>query len=76
MTDDRQRELMELRRDLSWVKNQIRENERIWSAFRQIAVGMIGAASLPEIIAVLVNDLPKTFRHVDRVSLAYFDPEF
>jgi diguanylate cyclase (GGDEF)-like protein len=75
MTDDR-REIMELRRDLSRLKKQIRDNERIWSGFRQIEVRMIGAASLPEIVALLVSDLPKTFEQVDCVSLAYFDPEF
>ena len=67
---------MELRRDLSWLKKQIRDNERIWSGFRQIEVRLIGTASVQEIVAVLVNDLPKSFAQIDRVSLAYFDPEF
>ncbi len=76
LTHGRQRELTGLRRDLSRLKKQIRENEYIWSEFRRIEVQIIAADSLPEIIAVLVNDLPKTFPQVDYVSLASCDPEF
>ena len=62
--------------ELARLKDQIRENERIWSGFRQIEIKMIGAHSLYELVAILVNGIPRKFPGVDRVTLAYFDPEY
>jgi two-component system cell cycle response regulator len=62
-----------LDRDLSRLKNQLRDNERIWSGFRQIEVKMIGAHSLRELVGILTNDIPQTFPGIDCVALACTD---
>ena len=58
------------------LKQQLRDNERIWTGFRRIEVRMIGAHSLHEFMQVLVTNLPGSFPSVDCVSLACFDPEY
>jgi two-component system, cell cycle response regulator len=62
--------------DISRLKQQLRDNERIWSGFRRIEVRMIGAPSLRELVAVATRELPQTFPRVDTVTLACFDPEY
>ena len=62
--------------ELARLQDQIRENERIWSGFRRIEVKMIGAHSLYDLVATLVNDIPQAFPGVDCVTLAYVDPEY
>lgn len=64
--------------DREWVRlrNQLRDNERIWSGFRQIEVRMIGSASLPDLISVITEGIPETFPGIDCVTLACADPEY
>lgn len=62
--------------EIDRLKKQIRENERIWSGFRRIELDMVGAHSLRELIAVVVNAVPRRFPGVDRVTLACVDPEY
>ena len=62
--------------DVARLKQQLRDNERIWSGFRRIEVRMIGAHSLRELVSVVTRDLPRTFTRVDTVTIACFDPEY
>lgn len=64
--------------DREWVRlrNQLRDNERIWSGFRQIEVRMIGAHSLPELIRIITQGIPETFSGIDCVTVACVDPEY
>jgi len=62
--------------ELAWIKDQIRDNERIWAGFRKIEIKMIGAHSLRGVLDTLVTELPKTFTNVDCVTLACEDPEY
>lgn len=62
--------------ELAQLRDQIRDNERIWSGFRQIEVKMISAQSLREVVATLCDDLPRLFSGVDCVTLACDDPRY
>lgn len=61
-----------------WVKlnNQLRDNERIWSGFRQIEVQMIGSHSLTDLIGVITQGIPEVFPGINCVTLACVDPEY
>jgi len=61
---------------LSRLQQQIRDNERIWAGFREIEIRMIGARSLRELVAVLINEIRRCFAAVDCATLACFDPEY
>ncbi|MBI5782189.1 MAG: sensor domain-containing diguanylate cyclase [Gammaproteobacteria bacterium] len=64
--------------DREWVRlrNQLRDNERIWSGFRQIEVRMIGSNSLPDLIHIITEGIPETFPGIDCVTVACVDPEY
>lgn len=64
--------------DREWVKlrNQLLDNERIWSGFRHIEVQMIGSNSLTELVGVITQGIPETFSGIDCVTLACVDPEY
>ena len=64
--------------DREWVRlrNQLRDNERIWSGFRQIEVRMIGSHSFPDLINVITAGIPETFPGIDCVTVACADPEY
>jgi diguanylate cyclase (GGDEF)-like protein len=80
MTSDQDREIVNLRRELSRLRlnmeGQLRENERIWSGFQSIEIRLLGAQTLRELVAVLVNRFPATFSGVDCVSLLCVDTEY
>ncbi len=58
------------------LRNQLRDNERIWSGFRQIEVRMIGSRSLPDLIDVITEGIPETFPGIECVTVACVDPEY
>ncbi|MDH3692713.1 MAG: hypothetical protein OEU36_25075, partial [Gammaproteobacteria bacterium] len=64
------RELVSLRREIAKLKNQVRENERIWTGFRRIQVECVSAESLPNLITDLVGGGRREFPDVDCVSIA------
>src|SRR3989344_3527492 len=61
-----------------WIRlrKQLRDNERIWSGFRQIEVRMIGSPSLPDLIDIITKGIPETFPGIDCVTVACTDPEY
>lgn len=68
-----------LREDLGEIgrlERQLRDNERIWTRFRQLEVRLIGSVSLRELVLVLASEFPRMFPSVDCVTLACFDPEY
>ncbi len=65
-----------LEREWARLRNQLRDNERIWSGFRQIEVQMIGAHSLNDLVKVITQGIPETFSGIDCVTLACVDPEY
>ncbi|HYA38294.1 MAG TPA: sensor domain-containing diguanylate cyclase [Candidatus Methylomirabilis sp.] len=62
--------------DWEKLRDQLRDNERIWSGFRQIEVRMIGSHSLTELIRIITQGIPQTFPGIDCVTLACVDPEY
>lgn len=62
--------------DDTQLKAQIRDNERVWSGFRNIEIGIIGARSLRDLVGLVVNGIRDTFAGVDRVSMACLDPDY
>jgi len=68
----------ETTQDWEWVKlrNQLRDNERIWSGFREIEVRMIGSNSLTDLARVITEGIPETFSGIDCVTIACVDPEY
>ena len=64
--------------DREWLRlrNQLRDNERIWAGFRQIEVQMIGSHSLTDLIGVITQGIPEVFPGIDCVTLACIDPEY
>jgi diguanylate cyclase (GGDEF)-like protein len=64
--------------DREWLRlrNQLRDNERIWAGFRQIEVQMIGSHSLTDLIGVITQGIPEVFPGIDCVTLACVDPEY
>jgi len=65
-----------LEREWMRLRNQLRDNERIWSGFRQIEVRMIGAISLIDLVKVITQGIPETFPGIDCVTIACVDPEY
>ncbi len=63
-------EIRGLRRELGRIKRQVRDNERIWSKFRQIEMQAIGAGSLRELVLNVVRGMEEHFADVDCVSIA------
>lgn len=55
---------------------RLRDNERIWSGFRELELRMLGAASLGEVFRIVTELLPQRFAAVERVTLAWHDPEY
>jgi len=80
MTSARDLELAELHKELTTLRQGlgalVRHNERIWTGFRQIEIGMIGAHSLREVIDSLTRRIPELFPRVSCVSLACLDPDY
>lgn len=69
-------EVARLEREISLIKSQIRENERVWSGFRYVEISAIGANSLPELLNVLSQGFLQAFPDIDCVTVAYFDPDY
>jgi len=65
-----------LGQDWEKLRDQLRDNERIWSGFRQIEVRMIGSHSLTDLIRIITQGIPETFPGIDCVTLACVDPEY
>ena len=74
--DDDLIKLHQLRRHMTMLEDQLRRNEHIWSGFRQIEIDMLGAHSFGDLLSVLSNGILKTFRNVECVTIACFDPEY
>lgn len=62
--------------DVTELKAQIRDNERIWSGFRNIELSIIGAHTLRELVALLIAGVNKAFRDVDRATVACLDRDY
>lgn len=62
--------------DVREIQDRLRHNERIWAAFRQIELQLIGARGIGEIVSALVTGLPRAFEQVSCVRLACVDPEY
>jgi two-component system cell cycle response regulator len=62
--------------NIAELKAQVRNNERIWSGFRNIELTIIGAQSLPELVARLLSGVRDAFAGVDCTSLACVDPDY
>lgn len=65
-----------MQHDVREIQDRLRHNERIWAAFRQIELQLIGARGLGEIVSALVTGLPRAFAQVSCVRLACVDPEY
>lgn len=53
----------------------LRDNERIWSGFRDIELEILSAASLPEILDVIRHRLPQQFPAITQAALVWLDPD-
>src|SRR3972149_9795542 len=71
-------ELGEKTLDRNWEKlrDQLRDNERIWAGFRQIEVQMIGSNSFTDLVKVITRGIPEAFSGIDCVTLAFVDPDY
>ncbi len=65
----------DLQADISRLQAQVRDNERIWSGFRNIELSIIGARSPHELARLLVDGICTTFRGVECATLAYSDSD-
>jgi len=65
-----------LDRDWEKLRDQLRDNERIWAGFRQIEVQMIGSNSFTDLVKVITRGIPETFSGIDCVTLACVDPDY
>lgn len=63
-------------RGITVSSERLRDNERIWSTFRDIEINIIGTQSLHDLIRVLCQGLSQNFPHIDDVTLACIDPEY
>ena len=63
-------------RNIARLNDQVRSNEKIWAAFRDIELNVIGAQSLQGLIKALADGLYRSFPNVDCVTLACVDPEY
>jgi two-component system cell cycle response regulator len=66
----------DLGNNIAELKAQIRDNERIWSGFRNIELNIIGAHSLRELVALLIQGTGKSFSDVDCATVACVDPDY
>jgi two-component system, cell cycle response regulator len=80
MSSTRELEIVELQKVLTNIQQGVgalvRHNERIWSGFRQIEIGMIGAQSLHEVISILTSQIPALFPNVSCVSLSCLNSDY
>ena len=70
------RELIQLRRELSRLKRQVRDNEGIWAEFRQLEIDAIGAESLPALIHGISRGIRRAFPRVDAASVACINIDY
>jgi diguanylate cyclase (GGDEF)-like protein len=66
----------DLGNNIAELKAQIRDNERIWSGFRDIELSIIGAHSLRELVSLLIQGTSKAFSNVDCATIACVDPDY
>jgi two-component system cell cycle response regulator len=62
--------------NIAELKAQIRDNERIWSGFRNIELNIIGAHSLRELVALLIQGTNEAFSDVDCATVACVDSDY
>jgi diguanylate cyclase (GGDEF)-like protein len=62
--------------ELARLTRQLRDNERIWGAFRDLELRVVAARSLRELAGIVATELPRAFRHVDCAALMCLDPEY
>jgi len=67
---------IQLKRKLNALQNQARDNEKIWSHFRQIESDMISGQSLAQVLASLINGLLANFKNIDFVTVAHIDDSY
>ena len=67
---------IQLRRQLNTLQTQIRNNEQIWSHFRQIEFDMIGGQTLTQVLTALINGLLANFPNIDFVTVAHIDDSY
>ena len=67
---------IQLRRQLNTLQTQIRNNEQIWSHFRQIEFDMIGGQTLSQVLSALINGLLANFPNIDFVTVAHVDDSY
>ncbi|MDH3379227.1 MAG: DUF484 family protein [Gammaproteobacteria bacterium] len=70
------REIIQLRRELSRLKRQVRDNEAIWAEFRQLEIDAVGAESLPALIHGISHGLRRAFSRVDAVAVACINIDY
>ena len=58
------------------LTRQLRDNEQIWAAFRDLELRVIAARSLREVANTVATELPRAFRRVDCAALLCLDPEY
>ncbi len=61
---------------LAQFTRQLRDNEHIWAAFRDLELRVIAARSLREVANTIATELPRAFRRVDCAALLCLDPEY
>lgn len=60
----------------SEIRDQLLNNERIWSGFRALELQMLSATTLHDVIEVVTEVLPAHFPSVTRATLAWADPDY
>lgn len=58
------------------IRDQLLNNERIWSVFRNLELQMLSATTLHEVIEVVTETLPTHFPSVTLATLAWADPDY
>ena len=75
MPTELEQENRRLRRQLKTFVAQARENEAKLQRFNNQELQLIGAASIPELISLVLQGYPRTFQ-LDSISLLLLDPEY
>lgn len=75
MPSELEQENRRLQRQLKTFVAQARENETKLQRFNNQELQLIGAASIPELVSLVLQGYPQTFQ-LDSISLLLLDPEY
>jgi len=55
---------------------RLRENEQVWSGFRELELELLSAVTLRDVFKAIVHSLPQRFSSITEVTVAWLDSDY